>query len=344
MNDVIEERPPKRRLSVAAPHATTLDLPSGWFVVTTSEGLPRAGILTEPFMSEELVLYRTASGEARAVSPYCPHLGAHLGHCGTVEGETLRCNFHRFRFGGDGACVATGYGTRPPPNARLGVLPVREQNGLILVYHDPARQPPSWAPPVLDMEGWSRTIVRRLRVRGHPQETTENSVDIGHFSAVHGYEDVRVLRPVRTDGAYLYARYAMKRGVAPFARFGVATRAEFDVHVHGLGYSFVDIDVVSHGFLLRQFVLATPSEPGKIDLRLGVSARVPGGRNLAGLLARRVLADTIARIVSAMYAHDVGQDCHIWETKGYLPRPALADGDGPVGTYRRWASQFYAPS
>jgi nitrite reductase/ring-hydroxylating ferredoxin subunit len=319
----------------------TLDLPSGWFVVATSEELPRASPRTTPFMSEEIVLYRSASGEARAVSPHCPHLGAHLGRCGTVEGETLRRNFHRFRFDREGACVETGYGTRPPPTARLGVLPVLEQNGLILVYHDPARQPPSWAPPVLSMTGWSKMIVQRFRVGGHPQETTENSVDIGHFSTLHGYEDVRVLHPLRTDGPYLYARYAMKRGVGPLARLGVATRAEFDVHVHGLGYSFVDVDVVSHGFRLRHFVLATPSEPGKIDLRLAVSAHVPGGQSRAVRLARSAVADAIARIVSVMYAHDVGQDCRIWESKRYLPRPALAEGDGPVGAYRRWASQFY---
>jgi phenylpropionate dioxygenase-like ring-hydroxylating dioxygenase large terminal subunit len=229
MSDIIDGTSLKRRVPIAP--AATLDLPSGWFVVATSEELLRGATLTTPFMSEELVLYRTASGEARAVSPHCPHLGAHLGRCGKVHGETLECGFHRFRFGGDGACVATGYRTKPPRAARLGVLPVREQNGLILVYHDPARRPPSWAPPVLSMEGWSPMIVQRLRVRGHPQETTENSVDVGHFSAVHGYEDVRTLRPLETDGPYLYARYAMKRGVGPLARFGVATVAEFDVHV-----------------------------------------------------------------------------------------------------------------
>ena len=118
--------------------AASLGLPNGWFAVATSEEIAPARVITRRFMSEDIVLYRTATGEARATAAHCPHLGAHLGHCGSVEGETLRCEFHGFRFDGEGACVATGYGKRPPPAARLGIKEVRERNGVVLVHHDPA--------------------------------------------------------------------------------------------------------------------------------------------------------------------------------------------------------------
>jgi nitrite reductase/ring-hydroxylating ferredoxin subunit len=332
----------KRRLPLT-PRSETLDLPGGWFVAATSAELRRGATSTTTFMSEEIVLYRTASGEARAISPYCPHLGAHLGQCGTVEGETIRCDFHRFRFDGDGACVATGYGKGPPPAARLATRPVREQHGVILVHHDAAGRAPTWAPPAVDMKGWSPVVFRRLSLRGHPQETTENSVDTGHFSVVHGYDAVRVLRPARAEGPYLYARYAMKRGLGPLGRLGVAFEAEFDVHVHGLGYSLVEVDLRSHGLRMRQFVFSTPTTPGRIDLRLGVSVEEPSGGGLAGLLLpRRLYADAFARFVLPLFARDVGQDVRFWEHKRYLPRPALAEGDGPIGAYRRWARQFYA--
>jgi nitrite reductase/ring-hydroxylating ferredoxin subunit len=323
-----------------------LGLPSGWFVVATSRELAPGATRTVSFMSEELVLYRTASGQARAVSPFCPHLGAHLGRCGTVVGETLRCDFHHFRFGADGACVATGYDTRPPQAARLAIRPILEQNGVILVHHDPAGHAPTWAPPVLDMTGWSPIAFQRSRLRGHPQETTENSVDIGHFSKVHGYKDVRALGPLRTEGAYLHARYAMRRGVGP-SWLGIEVATEFDVHVHGLGYSFVEVEVVSHGVRLRQFVLATPTEPGWIDLRLGVSARVPGSdgpHSIGRAAARRLVETAVRQAVSMIFAHDVGQDRRVWENKRYVAQPALAEGDGPIGAYRRWATQFGATS
>src|SRR5689334_23634300 len=40
-----------------------------------------------------------------ALPIYCPHLGAHLGIGGTVVGDSIKCPFHAWRFGGDGACV-----------------------------------------------------------------------------------------------------------------------------------------------------------------------------------------------------------------------------------------------
>jgi nitrite reductase/ring-hydroxylating ferredoxin subunit len=336
-----EPRIAKRRLPIT-PRGDALDLPDGWFAAATSDELRRGATLTVPFMSEEIVLYRTTSGEARAIAPHCPHLGAHLGRSGTVEGDTLRCDFHRFRFDGAGACVATGYGKGVPPAARLGTRAVREQHGVILVHHDAAGRPPAWAPPAVDMTGWSSAVFTRLALRGHPQETTENSVDTGHFAAVHGYDEVRVLRPVRAEGPYLSARYAMRRGLGPLARLG-AFEAEFEVHVHGLGYSLVDVDVRSHGIRTRQLVLATPAAPGRIDLRLGVSVEERLGGERAGL-PRRVVAGAVARAWLVLFARDVGQDCRIWEHKRYLPRPALAEGDGPIGFYRRWARQFYPPT
>lgn len=307
--------------------------PSGWYVAAQSADLPPRGRLNICFLGQDLLLYRTTAGLARAVAPHCPHLGAHLGHNGTVQGELLRCEFHRFCFDSEGVCAATGYGTRPPKTARLTTFPTREQDGAILVYHHPAGEPPSWEIPALDAQGWSPPHFHTFRLHGHPQDTTENSVDLGHFACVHGYRDVRVLTPARTEGPYLTARYAMQRGLGP-----LAFRTEFTIHVHGLGYSMVDVEVKSHGIHSRQFVYATPTEPGQITLRIAVSIKEV--RPLPRL-PRRLLAELLARFVMFFYVIDVQQDVRIWEHKRYLPAPALAAGDGPIGLYRRWARQFY---
>ena len=39
--------------------------------------------------------------------------------------------------------------------------------------------------------------------------------------------------------------------------------------------------------------------------------------------------------------HDVRQDELIWKHKANIGRPMLAEGDGPIGPYRRWAQQFH---
>src|SRR5436190_1553595 len=84
-----------------------------------------------------IVLYRTAEGRAVVTHPFCPHLGAHLGHGGRVEGETLRCPFHGFRFDASGACVAAYPGAKPPPKCQLPVYASREKNGHILAFFHP---------------------------------------------------------------------------------------------------------------------------------------------------------------------------------------------------------------
>jgi hypothetical protein len=37
----------------------------------------------------------------------------------------------------------------------------------------------------------------------------------------------------------------------------------------------------------------------------------------------------------------LGQDIPIWENKIYVNPPLIAEGDGPVGVFRRWCKQFY---
>jgi hypothetical protein len=41
------------------------------------------------------------------------------------------------------------------------------------------------------------------------------------------------------------------------------------------------------------------------------------------------------------FVRQFGQDIPIWESKRYLARPLLCDGDGAIAGFRRWAAQFY---
>lgn len=86
--------------------------PRGWFAVASSHELGREP-LTVHFFGQDLVLYRGASGRAVMLDPYCPHMGTHLGsapHSHTsqsdsrMEGDSIRCPFHAWRFGADGVC------------------------------------------------------------------------------------------------------------------------------------------------------------------------------------------------------------------------------------------------
>ncbi|WP_438483776.1 Rieske 2Fe-2S domain-containing protein [Streptomyces sp. S186] len=107
----------------------------------------------------------TRGGLVRGTDPHCPHLGAHPGHGGRVEGERLICPFHGFAFDADGSCVATGYGTRPP-KAALRFRHSQEANGFVFVWQRNAGLPPQWELPRLSDDTSLDTVETSHRFRG----------------------------------------------------------------------------------------------------------------------------------------------------------------------------------
>ena len=118
--------------------------PKGWYALGLSGELRPGELRAAQWMGEETVLFRTERGEAALMGAYCPHLGAHMGYGGRVQGETVRCPFHGFCFDTRGECASIPYGTRIPPKARAEVWPCVERHGLILAYYDPEGCAPGW--------------------------------------------------------------------------------------------------------------------------------------------------------------------------------------------------------
>jgi hypothetical protein len=121
------------------------------------------------------------------------------------------------------------------------------------------------------------------------------------------------------------------------------TGFEYDIHIHGLGYSQVDVTIPDLGLEARLLVLATPRDGEVIDLRLGLWLQDPVNRKsfLRAIPAGAVGAGA-ARFILNGFANDARQDFPIWENKAYVDPPRLARGDGPIGLYRNWTKQFYS--
>lgn len=326
-------------------NALRLPVPNSWYGLAFTDELKPGSVLTRRLAGHDLVLYRTQAGAVSVVDAFCPHLGAHFGHGGTVEGEELRCPFHGFRFNLDGECTATGYGTKPPAKARLKVWRSVEANGIIFVWYDSRDCPPAWQPPVLDTAGWTPIIHRTFPLRDHPQETVENGVDIGHFAIVHGYTEVEVHEDLVVDGPTFRTAYAATRPMPFLGRLGAKVRFHFELNIHGLGFSLVQVRVPRFGLRSRLFILAVPVEADGIQLHLALSLeRLRSGaavHPLLGFLPGSLLSPFIARAIHGGLVNDAQQDFAIWENKRYLHPPALAEGDGPIGRFRIWAKQFY---
>ncbi|WP_331737272.1 Rieske 2Fe-2S domain-containing protein [Streptomyces sp. NBC_00019] len=82
----------------ASDGTTVLPYPNGWFAVAFSTEVRPGQVITSRLMGKDVVIFRTRSGTLTVVDPHCPHLGAHLGRGGRMDGENLVCPFHAFAF------------------------------------------------------------------------------------------------------------------------------------------------------------------------------------------------------------------------------------------------------
>lgn len=354
-----------RAEGATTPAGAERGVPAGWFAVAHLGELRGSDAVPRRLAGRELAVFRTASGRIAALPAICPHLGANLGHGGRVEGETIVCPFHGFRFDASGRCVATGYGSPPPKGLVTPCVELRVVGDAVLAWHAPDGQGPSFEVPASSADDLGPWRFARRRLTGHPQDTTENSVDLGHFSTLHGYAEVEQIAPLEVDGARLRIAYRARRPARLLRTGRQALEIIYEIEAWGLGWSRVDVTVPRYGIRLGQLVLSTPTTPGQVDVLLGAAVTGTGTTARrgtdgdAGIDDGAATSTAVHRVVASLVTGrgfraaaasglllavvvDVAQDARIWRHKGYVQRPALAAGDGPIVPYRRWAEQFYA--
>lgn len=302
--------------------------PNGWFQIAYTDELPALGVLPLEYFGRELVLFRSETGKAAVLDAHCPHLGAHLGYGGTVEGDCIRCPFHGWKFDGKGACAEVPYAKRIPPKAAISPWPVVELNGLILIWHHAAGAPPSFEiPPVPEYgaEDWTAYERRRWKIRTRNQEMAENAVDSAHFHYLHGTTnqpkssavmDGPILRVISTTGM------ATPQGAVD----GTVESESF-----GFGYATVRFKGIVETLLVSS---TTPIDAEYVDTRFSFSIRKHPDKDVTKGVGKAFIREV---------SRQLEQDIPIWEHKAHWETPVLCDGDGPIGIFRKWCRQFYTP-
>ncbi|MEV0848377.1 Rieske 2Fe-2S domain-containing protein [Streptomyces sp. NPDC049954] len=315
-----------------------LPYPSGWSALAFSDELPPRKVLTRPLAGQDVVLYRLPTGALRAVRPYCPHLGAHLG-LATVEGEDLVCPFHLFAFGPDGACVRTGYGTAPP-RSPLDAFPVCEVNGAVFVWRHHDGRAPDWTIPAWHVIGSRPARHTAWELCGQVQEVIENSVDVGHFATLHGWKKAETGGPVVYDGARFHVSLVAHESAPLLGDFTV----EVEVDGYGLGCLHADAYTPRLGLRMCTTVMPTAIGPHRMQFRQLNRLEFAGPGFLpapAARLASRTAERVLSRAVFRASCEFTEADFPVWHHKQYRKPPRLAQGDGPIGAFRQWARDFY---
>ena len=234
-------------------YAPTLSpFPEGWYFVASRQAVLKAKLIQKTWMGENVVVWCDDDGRVCVAEAYCPHLGSDLGPDagGRICAGRLVCPFHGYEFDATGQCVATPFAD-PPKAAQLRVFETREVLGLIFAWWGIGGRPPQWSlpPDPPNQAGWSDFEIWTTRFPGHPQETTENSVDLAHLRYVHGYENVNPVGQASVDGPCLESRFDFRR-TRTIARIASLTfEISASTRVFGLGYSFAEVreHSIGHG-------------------------------------------------------------------------------------------------
>jgi len=158
---------------------------AGWYWLFSASRLRCGQVKALRLLGRELAVYRGADGRVVALDAYCAHMGAHLAE-GRVEGNALRCFFHRWRYEADGHCsdIPCLDGT-PPARACVRSWPTAERHGLIWVWtgERPAQGVPE--PPELAGSDYEWHVANRFEKGCHPNVVLINAIDEQHFRSVH---------------------------------------------------------------------------------------------------------------------------------------------------------------
>jgi phenylpropionate dioxygenase-like ring-hydroxylating dioxygenase large terminal subunit len=318
-----------------------MPMPFGWFQVAWPDEIPTGGAIPLYYFDRHLVAWRDEGGRAHLMDAFCPHLGSHLGHGGTVDDGCIVCPLHGWAFDAEGRNVDIPYSERTNQKARVRTYPVVERNGLTMAWYHPTDAPPQWdVPEIPEFSGhadFSDIKRRQWTLSAHWQDIGETTADAAHVQA-HLHEFQRQIDPhavperrppgvesYETDGPVARMRFAQ-----PFPTPQGEIEGRIDTDAYGPGMALTWFTGLLDTALLGCTV---PIDGERSELRFNFVVRRQGDD-----AATDSLADAFCNEISRLAV----EDAEIWEHKAYVPRPALADNDGPIMKFRRWASQFYA--
>jgi 3-ketosteroid 9alpha-monooxygenase subunit A len=295
----------------------------------------------------KLVVFQGADGELSVLDAYCRHMGGDLTQ-GTVKGDAIACPFHDWRWAGNGRCVEIPYAKRVPLRARTRAWTTLEQNGQLLVWHDPQGNPPpaELTPPRVDgaySDEWSNWTWDRILIEGsNCREIIDNMVDMAHFYYIHFAFPTYFKNIFEGHIATQYLNSRGRPDVDPKGRNGGGNYSGEDnvlrseASYYGPAYMINNLWNNYKGIEVETVLINChyPVTQNSFMLQYGVIVKKLPGLDTAQ-------ADAVAGKFARSFKNGFLQDVEIWKNKTKIDNPLLCEEDGPVYQLRRWYDQFY---
>jgi len=156
--------------------------PDYWYPLCQARAIKAGKALGVSFAGEPIVLVRTVTGKVFALEDRCAHRQVPLRE-GVVQGDTIQCCYHGWKFDAAGRCVNIPYVGRHEKISRcVRSYPCREAYGLIFVYPGDIAKLTSVSFPDIPAHGDPHYKTRYLdgKVACHYSFLHENLMDMNH--------------------------------------------------------------------------------------------------------------------------------------------------------------------
>jgi phenylpropionate dioxygenase-like ring-hydroxylating dioxygenase large terminal subunit len=178
----------------------------GWYIACRSKDIKRGKAFSKKLCGHKIALFRTQSGQVKALDAFCPHMGMDLG-AGKVTGENIKCHFHHWKFDGKGKCVDIPCLPKVPADKfTVKSYPVEEKYGFVWVYSDFTAKDKVFEVEELKGKKTIYTSLKPFKRIAHPHITMMNSIDTQHMRTVHRL-DIDMEADIEETGSRFYARF-----------------------------------------------------------------------------------------------------------------------------------------
>lgn len=303
---------------------------AGWFQVGWSSEFPTGVARPVRAFGDDLVIYRGESGQLHALNAHCPHMGAHLGHGGRVEGDALVCPFHGWAWDEKGTNISIP-GDSPKRAVRTGCRSVVENCGLVLLWNHSGGAVPEYdVPALVPNEDIFHPILpgasKSWEVGFPPHVVAANAIDSAHFVEVHKAGSPPTIMNIVDEGPVLRVSQEIVYGAGKKQSWLTPEgprKGELEITLFGLGLShtkFVGSDDAVN------LVAVTPVDDQTSIFRM--TNWVP-------------LDTDYARRVAEQFKQ-AERDFVIWENMRFIEKPPLMRSESqPYLAFKRWSERLY---
>ena len=157
-----------------------------WYVGAWSHELDATPMKARRLLGDNILFFRTTSGQVAAIRDRCSHRFAPLS-MGRREGDCVRCMYHGLLFDADGKCIEEPGRKGVSPKTNVRSYPTVERYKQVWIWMgDPAKADPNLIPDChyQDDPAWA-SIPAYIHYKADYRLILDNLLDFSHLTYVH---------------------------------------------------------------------------------------------------------------------------------------------------------------